>query len=72
MLKYPTELVSEVVPIPDHIDQSALRERGLYVMLGLDLSLAKQLVERSREAHVVKFCPNDAPKRFKNVEAVEA
>ena len=72
MSEYPTHLVEEVMPIPASVDQSELNSRNLYVMQGLDLSLASQLVERSNEPHVVKFCPNDAPKRFKDVAAVEA
>lgn len=72
MPKYPVELVQEVSPLPASVDQSELNERGLFVVRGLTRSLAMQLVERSREPHVVKFCPNDAPKRFKNLPAVEA
>lgn len=72
MTKYPIELVQEVSPIPDSVDQSELNGRGLFVAQGLTLSLAEQLVERSKESHVDRFCPNDAPIRFRDVAAIEA
>lgn len=72
MPKYPIELVPEVSPLPENVDQSGLNDRGLFVVQGLTLSLAEQLVERSKEPHVDRFCPNDALERFKDVAAVEA
>jgi hypothetical protein len=72
MSKYPVGLVSEVLPLPASVDQSELNDNGLFVVQGLDLSLAKQLIERSKEKHVDRYCPNDAPKRFTNLKAVEA
>lgn len=72
MSNYPTGLVHEVSALPESVNQSELNEKGLFVVQGLDLSLAQQLVERSKEPHVVKYCPNDAPKRFKDVSAIES
>lgn len=71
MRDYPTALVDTPLDLRQVIDQTELNDRGLYVVSGLDLDLAKQLVERSSEPHVVEFCPNDEPKRFKDVDAVE-
>jgi hypothetical protein len=71
MRLYPTELVDHVAPLPESVNQAVLNERGLYVMQGLDLSLAEQLVERSKEPEVVRYCKNDALSRFKDIAAIE-
>jgi hypothetical protein len=66
---YPTELVDEVTLLPD-IPQAELNANGLFVVQGLTVPLAEQLVERSKEAPVRDMCKNDADKRFKDVNAV--
>lgn len=48
-----------------------LEAKGLFVYIGLNEDLANQLVERSKEAAVVEYCPNDSLKRFANLEAVK-
>jgi ribosomal protein S18 acetylase RimI-like enzyme len=68
---YPTELVVYPLPAPIEDAHSRLVEKGFYLYEGLDVDLATQLVERSREPHIAPTCPNDPTKRFANLEAVE-
>lgn len=70
MAAYPTELPKNVRVLPEAVEQSQLNERGLFVIEGLDVSLAEQLVEVSRQPHVVEYCPNDSIKRFGSVDQV--
>lgn len=69
MKKYPTEIYEHARPIPT-IDQSVLNDRGLEVIEGLDVALADQLVELSKESHVDKYCVNE-PARFGNSDRVK-
>lgn len=50
---------------------NVLAEKNLVLLEGLDYATAEELVERSREPHVVEYCGNDADSRFSNVAAVE-
>ncbi len=72
MARYPIEFLSSVGQLPETVNQAVLNERGLYVMQGLDLALAEQLVESSGQPHIAEFCPNDPTKRFGSVEKVMA
>ena len=40
-------------------------------MAGLDTVLARQLVEVSKEDHIMQNCPRDSEERFTSVESVE-
>ena len=68
MKAYPTELYEQAKPLPD-IDQSALNATGLEIVEGLDFPLASQLVERSKESHVAKYCLNESD-RFGSTDRV--
>lgn len=68
---YPTTFMAELAPLPAAIEQSALHQKGLYVGQGLTQDLAQQLVDRSREPHIVEYCPNDSAQRFKSVDAIK-
>ncbi|HUD81818.1 MAG TPA: hypothetical protein VMR08_04335 [Patescibacteria group bacterium] len=70
MANYPSGLVKEVIPIPETIDQTELNKNGLFVVQGLDLALAEQLVEASDEAAVRLFCQDDAEIRFESIESI--
>ena len=71
MAQYPTEFQPGLVPLTG-IDQSELNERGLVVLNGLYEPLAEQLVEASKQPHIVEFCPNDPTSRFGSMEKVAA
>jgi GNAT superfamily N-acetyltransferase len=70
MSNYPTHLLHEARELPDAVEQTVLNERGLFVMQGLDIQLAAQLVQASRQPHIQEYCPNDAVKRFGGIENV--
>ena len=70
MSRHPTELQANVQPLPEAIDQAELHERGLYVVNGLTAALGAQLVERSREPHIVEYCPNDSGGRFGDLQRI--
>ena len=72
MANYPNQLYQEVKSLPDVVEQARLNERGLYVVEGIDIQLAEQLVEASKQPHIREFCPNDPTKRFGSVEKVVA
>lgn len=72
MSTYPTQLRETAGRLPAVVDQAELNVRGLYVVEGLDVSLAEQLVVRSTEPHIAEYCPNDPAARFKDFEAVVA
>ncbi len=68
---YPTELVEKVHELPQSVGQSELNSKSLYVVQGLDKSLAEQLVQLSTQPDILHNCPNDAAKRFSNIQAVQ-
>jgi hypothetical protein len=69
---YPTTLCDKPRELPARVDQMRLRNAGFCVMTGLNRALAEQLVEASKEDHIVDSCPGDSIDRFANVEAVGA
>lgn len=70
VLPYPTELVTNVFPVAGTIDQSELNKKGLFVMQGLDLQIAEQLIKLSFQKNVVKNCENDSIARFASIENI--
>jgi RimJ/RimL family protein N-acetyltransferase len=72
MPKYPTELVPNVLPITKRVNQVYLNNKGLFVMEGLDLALAEQLIQASRQPHILDNCPRDRRERFSSVESIQA
>jgi len=72
MSTYPTALMEQVRDLRETVPQAELNDNGLFVVAGLNLPLAQQLVDNSNQPHIGRTCPNDAPKRFKDVPAVES
>lgn len=72
METYATQLFDKVEPLPPVVPQNILRDNDLQVVHGLTEDLAEQLVERSHEPAVVKYCQNDSIKRFASLEAIQA
>src|ERR1700689_2907574 len=67
---YPSELVSNVLPLDELIDQTLLNSKGLFVVRGLDLALAEQLMEVSNQPDIVENCVGDSTDRFASVESI--
>ena len=72
MISYPTELYDLVKPLPDTVDQSQLNDKGLFVFEGLDIDLACELVEKSKQTNIITYCPNDSAERFRNLRKIIA
>lgn len=68
---YPTGFSQEVMysPVVD-TQTERIKAAGLFAAVGLTELIAAQLVERSKEKHLLPWCPNDAAKRFSTVEKV--
>jgi hypothetical protein len=72
MAKYPDQLSQEVRSLSEVVEQSQLNKRGLFVVEGLNILLAEQLVEASKQPHIGEYCLNDPTKRFGSLEKVIA
>ena len=70
MPNYPTELVENVLPITETIDQTKLNQKGMFVVQGLDYLLAEQLVKVSNQPDIVENCLGDSTNRFASVENI--
>jgi len=70
VLPYPTELVTSVFPVAGTIDQSELNKKGLFVMQGLDLQIAEQLIRLSFQEDVVTNCEGDSTDRFASIDSI--
>ncbi len=71
-MEYPTTLSEIPQPLPANIDQSFLHERDLEVMVGLTPELAEQLIENSKQEHIVASCEHDADERFVDMDSLQA
>lgn len=69
---YPSTFCDQPVGPPTRIDQTRLRMQGYRLLTGLNVNMAQQLVEASREDHIVAYCPNDANEHFSSVASIEA
>jgi hypothetical protein len=67
---YPTELLAKVTPVAETIDQSELNKKGLFVMQGLDIQIAKQLIKVSLQGEIVKNCEADSTRRFVSIDSI--
>lgn len=70
-MEYPKSLAER--PLCNTASRSAdeLVDRGFIVLEGLDKSIAEELVEKSKEEHILEYCPNDATDRFSSVQSIE-
>lgn len=70
MTMYPNQLTEEL-EIVGSLDPSKQANGALYLAHGLTVGLAQQLIEKSREEHIVETCPNDSAARFADLDAVQ-
>ncbi len=76
---YPTALTDQIRFLPE-VEQATLNNNGLFVVKGLNVALAEQLVKQSKDPVVHYYCPSDGVGpynipgktiRFEDVTAVE-
>lgn len=67
---YPNQLSEKVEQLPPTVPQNILGDHDMFMVRGLNLELADQLLIRSREEHIQAFCPNDSTKRFHDLESI--